>query len=143
MGPNPLSTGKHSCFEWCRYDIPKSALTSGGLLFGISYVHGCHGQHERQNKFDKFLKTDKLIIEIRSSHQSGRDTHIRQIKIFAPQSDKVHKNGNEQFHESNEEALIDIEENHELPPATAFEPPPTMMASHSRSVAQMFDESIR
>eukprot|EP00485_Elphidium_margaritaceum_P024498 CAMPEP_0202716074 /NCGR_PEP_ID=MMETSP1385-20130828/97016_1 /ASSEMBLY_ACC=CAM_ASM_000861 /TAXON_ID=933848 /ORGANISM="Elphidium margaritaceum" /LENGTH=266 /DNA_ID=CAMNT_0049377631 /DNA_START=24 /DNA_END=824 /DNA_ORIENTATION=- len=40
--------------------------------------------HKRQNKNDKFLKTNKLIFEVRSSHQSGRDTHIRQIKIYAP-----------------------------------------------------------
>merc|ERR550532_3809081 len=43
--------------------------------------------HERQNNSDRYLKTAKLIIEIRSSHQSGRDTHIRQIKIYAPHSD--------------------------------------------------------
>ena len=45
--------------------------------------------HQRQNKSDKYLKTDKLIIEIRSSHQSGRDTHIRQIKIYAPHSEEM------------------------------------------------------
>ena len=40
--------------------------------------------HKRQNEFDKYLKTNKIIFEIESSHQSGRDTHIRQIKIYAP-----------------------------------------------------------
>lgn len=40
--------------------------------------------HKRQNSNDQYLKTNKIIIEIQSSHQSGRDTHIRQIKIYAP-----------------------------------------------------------
>eukprot|EP00484_Ammonia_sp_Unknown_P007047 CAMPEP_0197057634 /NCGR_PEP_ID=MMETSP1384-20130603/99210_1 /TAXON_ID=29189 /ORGANISM="Ammonia sp." /LENGTH=270 /DNA_ID=CAMNT_0042492133 /DNA_START=16 /DNA_END=828 /DNA_ORIENTATION=- len=40
--------------------------------------------HKRQNVHDKYLKTNKIIFEIQSSHQSGRDTHIRQIKIYAP-----------------------------------------------------------
>eukprot|EP01083_Nonionella_stella_P112973 332849_1 len=51
--------------------------------------------HKRQNKFDKYLKTNRLIFEIRSSHQSGRDTHIRQIKIYAPHSaNTLHSNDN-------------------------------------------------
>ena len=40
--------------------------------------------HKRQNPHDQYLKTNKIIFEIQSSHQSGRDTHIRQIKIYAP-----------------------------------------------------------
>merc|ERR1712048_1545759 len=50
--------------------------------------------HKRQNKYDKYLKTNKIIFEIKSSHQSGRDTHIRQIKIFAPHSRKISNNAN-------------------------------------------------
>eukprot|EP01084_Bolivina_argentea_P299859 516924_1 len=54
-------------------------------------------KHKRQNKFDKYCKTNKIIMEIQSSHQSGRDTHIRQIKIYAPSSIENNNNNNNNY----------------------------------------------
>ena len=50
--------------------------------------------HNRQNKYDKYLKTNKIIIEIHSSHQQGRDTHVRQIKIYSPILNRINIKNN-------------------------------------------------
>lgn len=96
--------------------------------------------HKRQNQFDKFLKTDKLIIEIRTSHQSGRDTHIRQIKIFAPQSGKLYKNEDESF-------LFDYKmkapKRRDMEQDDRYQDDRLALSDDSHSVMQMIPDSIR
>jgi len=50
-----------------------------------------YNNNQYKNTF-KCLKTNKIIIEILSSHQQGRDTHIRQIKIYSPRIYTIHNN---------------------------------------------------
>jgi len=40
--------------------------------------------HRMQGKHETYLCTNVIQIAVLSSHQNGRDTHIRQIKVFAP-----------------------------------------------------------
>ncbi|ETO22303.1 hypothetical protein RFI_14895 [Reticulomyxa filosa] len=44
--------------------------------------------HHRQGDENECLKTNRLEICIMSSHQNGRDTHVRQIKIYSPKTDQ-------------------------------------------------------
>mmetsp|Transcript_9429 Transcript_9429/g.16504 ORF Transcript_9429/g.16504 Transcript_9429/m.16504 type:complete len:124 (+) Transcript_9429:412-783(+) len=37
------------------------------------------------------LRTHFLQIEILAMHQNGRDTHIRQVKVFGPRQTAVHR----------------------------------------------------
>ena len=40
------------------------------------------------------LKAYFVQLAILTNHQNGRDTHIRQVKIFGPRLDAVHALGN-------------------------------------------------
>jgi len=40
--------------------------------------------HRMQGKGETYLRTNVIQIAILSSHQNGRDTHIRQVKVYAP-----------------------------------------------------------
>ena len=35
---------------------------------------------------DKLLRTHLLQLKVLSMHQNGRDTHIRQLKVFGPRT---------------------------------------------------------
>ncbi|GMH34077.1 hypothetical protein BSKO_01911 [Bryopsis sp. KO-2023] len=38
---------------------------------------------------EKFIKASLLQIVVLSNHQNGRDTHIRQIKVFGPRTSPI------------------------------------------------------
>ena len=40
--------------------------------------------HRMQGKGETYLRTNVIQIAVLSSHQNGRDTHIRQVKVYAP-----------------------------------------------------------
>jgi hypothetical protein len=40
--------------------------------------------HRLQGRKEKYLCTNVIQLAVMASHQNGRDTHIRQIKIYAP-----------------------------------------------------------
>ena len=42
-----------------------------------------------------YLKTWLLQLAVISNHQNGRDTHIRQIRVFGPRQDGIKATGHE------------------------------------------------
>ena len=48
----------------------------------------CSKKIFEKRKSPKYLKTDKLVLEIKETYQQGKNTRLRQIKIWAPLSGK-------------------------------------------------------
>ena len=47
--------------------------------------------NHKKVKTPKYLKTDKIVLEIKESYEYGRDIHIRQMRIWAPINSKCNK----------------------------------------------------
>ena len=43
--------------------------------------------HRLQGRYEKHLCTNVIQLAVLASHQNGRDTHLRQVKVFGPRID--------------------------------------------------------
>jgi len=55
-----------------------------GLNEPVGWVPIKLSPHRMQGKGETYLRTNVIQIAVLSSHQNGRDTHIRQVKVYAP-----------------------------------------------------------
>ena len=61
---------------WIKVDLSEAAANiAKNTLGGYS-----------KNSNDKSLRTHFIQVVVLSMHQNGRDTHIRQVKVFGPRA---------------------------------------------------------
>mmetsp|Transcript_43774 Transcript_43774/g.68522 ORF Transcript_43774/g.68522 Transcript_43774/m.68522 type:complete len:131 (+) Transcript_43774:468-860(+) len=60
---------------------------SGWLSVPLSKKDLSHSENESEEYSDESLRAFMLQVAVLANHENGRDSHIRQIKVFGPRSD--------------------------------------------------------